>query len=323
MIEEKSLKNSNARNIEKIEKIGIIGAGAYGTALAQCFAKRVQDIVLVNDISAAVEEINEKHTLEKALPGVQLNPILRGTVNFDDLADCDLIFAVVPAKAIAAVCEKLKERKFLQPIVICSKGIDLENLQTTAALAEKLVKNEVVVLSGASFAKEIASGLDAAVNVASKNFELAEFVANSLSSEHFRLIAIEDYVGLQIAGAFKNVLAIGCGILRGQKSGASAAAAFMVDGLGEIIEIAEAFGGKKDTFFAVGGIGDIILTCTDKQSRNVSFGMHLATGGNVQNWTGALAEGVFAAQAIPRLEKKLGLKLPNLRKVYEAVGEVK
>jgi len=304
-------------------KIGIIGAGCYGTAIAQCFSLKAERVILISDSATTATSINKLHMNIKSLPGVGLSSNLECTTDFSVIRGCDIIFIVVPVMAVESVCRQLQDYKIDKPIVLCSKGFDVQNGQLQSSLAKSILPNDIAVFSGPSFAKEIAQGLPAGVNIASENFELAECIAKSLSSEVFSIVPIEDFAGLQIAGAMKNILAVGCGILSGLNMGNSAIAQLIVKGLHEMTEIAAAFGGKKETFFELGGIGDIILTCTSKQSRNVLFGEYLAQGGKLKNWNGSLVEGAFAAQIIPIFAQKLGVAIPIFSEIYKVIYEDK
>ncbi|MCR5225012.1 MAG: NAD(P)H-dependent glycerol-3-phosphate dehydrogenase [Alphaproteobacteria bacterium] len=304
-------------------KIGIIGAGSYGTAIAQCFSLTAERVILISNSATTATSINKLHMNIKSLPGIGLNSNINCTCDFSVIRSCDVVFIVVPVMAVESVCQQLKDYKINKPIVLCSKGFDVQNGQLLSSLAHSILENDIAIFSGPSFAKEIAQGLPAGVNVASENFELAQTIAKSLSSDVFTIEPIEDFAGLQIAGAMKNILAVGCGILSGLNMGNSAISQLIVRGLHEMIKIAASFGGKKETFFELGGIGDIILTCTSKQSRNVLFGEYLARGGKLKDWNGSLVEGAFAAQIIPIFSQKLALTIPIFSEIYKVIYEDK
>ncbi|MDR2795004.1 MAG: NAD(P)H-dependent glycerol-3-phosphate dehydrogenase [Holosporaceae bacterium] len=301
------------------KKIAIIGAGSYGTAIAQCFSIRSAEILLISDLKSIEESINSRSTSVTAL----LNDNISCSTDFSRIQDAEIIFIAVPASAVADVCHQLKALHIKNPVVLCSKGLDIASTRLISDLVQEIISNEVAVFSGPSFAHEVIQGLPFGVNVASQNLALAEDVAVRLRHDKFVLKPLHDYVGLQIAGAFKNILAVGCGIFSGLNLGNNAAAQLMVNGLQEMIDLAQAMGGKKDTFLELGGIGDIILTCTSRQSRNVSFGEHLANGGTIDNWHGSLAEGAFSAKATPAFEKKFRLDLRIFHWIYEVIYEKK
>lgn len=296
-------------------KVGFIGVGSYGTALAQSFCCNGVDVVLVSNSKEIAQEINKHHTHSVALPNTKISEKIRCTTDYSSLTEVDVIFVTVPAKATVEVCTEAKI--FHKPFVLCSKGLEASTGSLLTEAIEIKVENELLVWSGPSFAIELAQGLDAAVNLAGKNRELAHELACKLSSAHLVVKNIDDYIGLQVMGVFKNVLAVGCGILK--ESGCNEVAKFITLGIQEIIALTEKMHGKAETFFEFGGIGDIFLTCTSEKSRNVLFGKFLAEHGGIQNWTGPLAEGALTAKWIPNFEKKYQLSLPVLHKIYAAI----
>jgi glycerol-3-phosphate dehydrogenase (NAD(P)+) len=309
--------------MNRFKKVGVIGAGNYGTALAQCFSRKAGEILLIGELETVVASINKLRMNLRSLPGISLNANIFCSCDFSELRDCDVVFLAAPASALATVCEQMKKCGVKAPAVLCSKGFDAENGRLQSDLVGEILDNDWAIFSGPSFANEIAQGLPAGVNVASPNRELSEKISKSLSSEILKIEPIDDYIGLQIAGALKNVLAIGCGILSGMKLGDGAVAKLISDGLRETAILVAALGGKKETLLELGGIGDIILTCAGKGSRNISFGEHLARGGTLGDWNGPLAEGAFAVKAIPTFERKLGIKLRIFSEIYQIVHEKK
>jgi glycerol-3-phosphate dehydrogenase (NAD(P)+) len=306
-----------------LEKIGIIGAGCYGTAIAQCFSKKVEEVLLISNSKVIASSINELNMNSSALPGISLNQNISCTDVFARIHECCIVFLALPMSAVLSVCKQIKEYGIRVPVVLCSKGFDVENGRLQSDLFEEILSNDYAIFSGPSFAHEIASGLPAGVNVASPNMELSRCISESLSSATFKIEVIDDHIGLQVAGALKNVLAIGCGIFSGLKLGNSAIARLIVNGLGEMAELAVARGGKQETLSTLGGIGDTILTCTSRQSRNVLFGEHLAAGGHVSNWNGALAEGVLTAKAIPLFKRNYKCAMKIFAEIHQTIHEGK
>jgi glycerol-3-phosphate dehydrogenase (NAD(P)+) len=239
-------------------------------------------------------------------------------MDFRELSDANLLFITVPAGAVDVICRQLKKYRLAAPVALCSKGLDVQKTRLLSELAEEIVGNDIVVFSGPSFAHEVIRHLPFGVNIAGKNFKLSKEITRRLSSPDSLLKPIDDPIGLQIAGVFKNVLAVGCGLLSGSGCGSNSVAKLIVDGLEEMTKLALLMGGKRKTFLELGGIGDVILTCTSDKSRNVAFGEHLARGGTVDNWSGDLAEGARSALAIPAFEKKYGANLRIFREIYEA-----
>ncbi len=306
--------SKNVRNFGRVrrvilKKVGIIGGGCYGTALAECFSKVSEEVVVVEKNSQIVESVNQNHENLISLPGIILANNITYASDDDHLYDAQIIFLAVPTKFVKKACEYVKNPAV--PVVLCSKGFDLENKRLLSDLAEDHLSNEVFVLSGPSFAAEISRNLPAKVNLAGKDFKKSIELSENLSSKNFKIEPIEDMIGLQIAGSLKNVLAIGCGVLHGKNLGHSAVVRFMVEGIQEMTKIAESFGGCAKTFTKIGALGDVILTCSSLQSRNMSFGKFLADGGTLQTWSGALVEGVFAAKFIPdlRCSTKIFIKI--------------
>lgn len=300
-------------------KIGIVGAGRYGTALAQCFSVSSDPVTLISISENLAHSINQLRMHYGALPGIKLNSSIACRTEFTALKDCDVIFIAVPVTAVESVCYQIKSLSSTIPVVSCSKGFDTKNNQLLGSLIKSILSNEIAIFSGPSFAREIAEGLHAGVNIASDNYDLACKLAADLTSGSFRVTPIQDAIGLQVAGAMKNILAVGCGIFSGLKMGDSAISQLIVNGTHEMIQLATALGGCEKTFMELGGIGDIILTCTSAQSRNVSFGKHIAQGGKLSNWEGDLTEGAFAMQAIPAFSQKNNLSLPIFNAIYNLV----
>lgn len=306
----------------RLKKICVIGAGSYGTAIAQCFSERVEEVILISDVEEISNNINSNRA-HSMLAGIVLSKNLSCYTNIKATNDSDIIFVAVPSGVVQAVGEDIKEHAMSQPIVLCSKGFDLsKNRLLGDMMTEILPSNEILALSGPSFANEIADGLYAGVNIASDNFKLAVQVADQLTTPVFQVKAINDMKGLQIAGAMKNILAVGCGILSGLNAGKSAIAKLIVIGIEEMRKLAEAMGGKESTFFELCGIGDIVLTCTSEKSRNVKFGEYIANGGKIKEWNGLLAEGAIAAKAIPDLFNRYSIQSNVFYEIYKIICEI-
>ena len=303
-----------------MDEIGIIGAGSYGTAIAQCFSSNLKKIIMISDLIEVSDSINRQHVNSRFCPYVMLNQNIECFVNINSLKKSELIFLAVPSEAIKEVCEEIVDKGLKAPLIICSKGVDIEKGRLLSQLVQEICKdNKVAVLSGPSFANEISKGMKAAVNIASDDKKLATKIAKSLSSVSFKLETVGDPIGLQIAGAFKNMLAVGCGIYRGLGYGESTVSMIMVDAIKEMSNLAVKMGGKRETFLEYGGIGDIILTCNSMQSRNVLFGKYIASGGMTKNWQGPLAEGARSVKAIPLFEKSYEIELSIFHDIFERV----
>ena len=299
-------------------KIGFIGAGCYGTAIAQSVSARADKIALITDSEEIKADINNAH-ISKVLGNAPLNANLSCDMDYSTIKDAEIVFITVPVGAVTTVCNLIKENEIKAPVILCSKGVDTENARLISEMVSDIIDNELFVFSGPSFASEVVRGLPFGVNLAGKNIDMVTEIAERLSSSNCIIKPIADYMGLQISGAFKNILAIGCGMKRGAKLGNNAIAKFIVEGVEEMAALAVAMGGKKETFFELGGIGDIILTCTSEQSRNGLFGAHLACGGTLDSWNGPLAEGTFAAKAVPLFAEKYHIDFKVFDEIYRAI----
>lgn len=300
-------------------KIGIIGAGSYGSALGQCFCVGGNDVVLVAKSTKVAQMINERHVHDIALPSIKLSSKIRCATDNGVLSNVDVIFITVPAGNVLDVCKATSNLN--RPFVLCSKGLDAETGALLSQVMDENISNEYAILSGPSFAAEIAVKMQAEVNIAGKNKELCAKIAGHLSTNQFKIKTIDDYIGLQIAGVFKNILAVGCGILKGLEVGCSCTAKLVTKGIQEITAITEKMGGSRNTILEVGGIGDIFLTCTSTKSRNINFGEFYAHNGVLSEWKGSLAEGALSAKWIPVFEKRCQLSLPFFHKLYEIIYE--
>lgn len=300
---------------EAIRKAGVIGAGAWGTALAQVCARAGLDVTLQAREPEVVDSITARRVNEAFLPGVTLEDAIRPTRDLKDLADCDLILAVPPAQHLRATLEAFRDAADPgTPVVLCSKGIERGSLKLmTEVLAEVLPDTPAAVLSGPSFAGEVARGLPTAVTLACEDEALGMRIAEAVATPAFRPYLADDLIGAEIGGAIKNVLAIACGIVEGRELGRSAHAAVITRGFAEITRIAEALGGRGDTVRGLCGLGDLVLTCSSPQSRNMSLGLALGRGQTVQEaleGKRSVAEGYESAPAVRDLIEKLAVEAP-------------
>jgi glycerol-3-phosphate dehydrogenase (NAD(P)+) len=296
-------------------KAGVIGAGAWGTALAQVCVRAGLETVLHAREAEVVESITARGVNDAFLPDVQLEPGIRATTDFADLADCDLILAVPPAQHLrSALTAFAPHAPAGAPIVLCSKGIERGTLKLmTDVMAETLPGWPVAVLSGPSFAGEVARGLPTAVTLACADAALGEQLAEALFTPTFRPYRAEDLVGAEAGGALKNVLAIACGIVEGRDLGRSAHAAVITRGFAEMTRLAVALGGEPATVAGLCGLGDLVLTCSSPQSRNMSLGLALGRGQTVEQALAgkrSVAEGYESAPAVRDLAARLGVETP-------------
>lgn len=307
-----------------MNKIGVIGGGAWGTALAQLLSKAGRDVTIWAREAEVVTAINNNHENTVFLPGVKLDPRLKATANLNETAQNDILLLVSPAQHLRTTLESMKSDVDSKPVVICSKGIEIATgLLLSDVAAQVSPRAKIAILTGPTFARELASGLPGAVTIASDN-GLAKPLQEALSSKFFRPYSTDDIIGAQVAGAIKNVIAIACGIIHGRKMGESARAALVTRGLAEITRLTLALGGRTETMLGLCGIGDLMLTCASMQSRNFSLGAALGEGKSLQEILGArkeVTEGVHTARAAVDLAKKHGVDMPICTAVHKCLNE--
>jgi glycerol-3-phosphate dehydrogenase (NAD(P)+) len=302
---------------------GVIGGGAWGTALAQVCARAGLTVTLQARELEVVEAINGRNENPAFLPGVALDPVIDATTELADLSPCDFILAVAPAQhlrsTLAALAPHVRDGV---PILLCAKGVEQGTLcLMTEVLAQTIPDAAPAVLSGPSFAGEVARGLPTAVTLACPDEALGRALAEAIATPTFRPYLAADMIGAEAGGAIKNVLAIACGIVEGKGLGRSAHAALITRGFAEMTRVAEALGGEAETVAGLCGLGDLVLTCSSPQSRNMSVGLALGGGQTIeQALAGKLtvAEGVASAPAVRALARKLGVETP----ICEAVAAI-
>lgn len=308
----------------KFETISVIGGGAWGTALAQTASQTGKRVVLWAREPDVVADINERHVNRAFLPGVSLDPTLRATADLDEAAQADAVLMVAPAQHMRAVAQGLS-RRFAdgKPLVICCKGIEQQTGKLMGDVAEEVLPQAVIaVLSGPSFAADVARGLPAALTLACRNEATGRALTSALSSRQMRLYWSPDVTGAELGGAVKNVLAIAAGILDGRGLGASAHAALVTRGFAELRRFAENFGAKPETLMGLSGLGDLILTCGSAQSRNMSLGRALAEGKTLAQILGArqaVTEGVYTAAAVVKLARERRIEMPIAEAVHAII----
>ncbi|KPF45010.1 NAD(P)H-dependent glycerol-3-phosphate dehydrogenase [Rhizobium sp. AAP43] len=299
--------------MSKVQRIAVIGAGAFGTALAAVIAQtgKAQALLIGRDPSV-MADIAASQAHESALPGIRLPEGLSFSARAQDVATADIVLFAMPSQAQVSAAETYGPH--LQsgvPVVICAKGIEKQSSRLlTDVLEASLPDHPVAMLSGPGFAADIAKGLPTAMAIAAQDLAMAEHLAKAISGQTFRLYASDDRIGVQLGGALKNVLAIACGIVEGMGLGDSARAALIARGLAEMSRLVDAMGGRGDTVRGLSGLGDLVLTATSHQSRNLRFGVALGRGDAVSAQGGALVEGAFAAAVAARLAEGLQIEMP-------------
>lgn len=304
-------------------KVGVVGGGAWGTALAQVAARAGSSVTLWARELKVVADIELHRENRLFLPGVTLHDAIHATGNLADLADTPTWFLVPPAQYLRVTLEQLGPYARHKPtIVLCAKGIEQQSLRLMSqVLVETLPDAAFAVLSGPSFASEVARGLPTAVTLACPDPALGAEIATILAGAAFRPYLSEDVIGVEVGGAIKNVLAIACGIAQGRGLGSSAHAALITRGFAELTRIAVALGGEAETVAGLCGLGDLVLTCSSPQSRNMSLGIALGRGDPLQaalEGKLSVAEGVATAPAVRALTEGLGVEAP----ICNAVADI-
>lgn len=310
--------------IKKYTNISIIGAGAWGTALAEVISRQGNQVNLWAREDDVVKSINTLNENTLYLPNVKLSELIIAQNNLDNMINCDLLLMVTPSQFMRSVLEEIKDNlNDSIPVVLCSKGIETKTLSLMNEITESIIpKNPLAILSGPSFAIDVVNNKPTAVTLACKDLSIGKNIADSISLPTFRPYLSEDVVGAQIGGATKNVIAIAAGVVEGQNLGDSARAATIARGFSEINRLAVALGGQEETLSGLSGMGDLLLTCNSITSRNFSLGIKLGKGFSVEEATDGLssiAEGMYSAKAIDKLSKKLGVEMPITNAVNDLI----
>lgn len=307
------------------QSVGIVGAGAWGTALAITARRAGRDVLIWAYEPETLDDINTRHRNTTYLPGVTLDPGIEATARFNEVATCDVLLIVTPAQHVRGITAELAAYvKAGGPLVICAKGIE----QGTGKLLSQIVGENVpaaqlAVLSGPSFASEVADGRPAALTLATADEALGEALAHALSHPPFRCYWSSDVIGAQIGGAIKNVYAIGAGIVAGKALGASAQAALVTRGFAEMMRFALSFGARRETLTGLSGLGDLILTCGSSQSRNMSLGYALGQGrslGEVLKPRYSVTEGLYTAGAVVEIATARNIEMPIAQAVHAVIS---
>lgn len=304
-------------------KIGVVGGGAWGTALAVAAINAGADTKIWARDAATIKSINKMHENKRYLPGVNLPSQLIAVDDFDQLSECDVLLIVIPTQQLRIVyAELMKYWPAEKPLVLCAKGIEQRTGQLPADTIRDVRGDQVIAaLSGPSFAMDVVAGKPTAVTLASNTLQLSQSLCQRLASPLFRPYASDDLIGVEIGGALKNVTAVCCGIAAGRGLGASAGAALMTRGFLEIVRFGVAHGAQAETFMGLSGFGDLVLTCSSQKSRNFSFGFGLGTKelsiDDALKGRIPLAEGAFTARIAASTARAKNLDLPILQTVSD------
>jgi glycerol-3-phosphate dehydrogenase (NAD(P)+) len=296
----------------RFETIAVVGAGAWGTALANVAMRAGRHVKLVarNERAAAVIRASGE---SPHLPGVKIDPRIAIAAGAESLRTADMVLLVVPAQVLRAAARELNAAiRPGTPVIACAKGIERKTRAfMTDVITACLPQAEPAILSGPSFATDVSRGLPTAVTLAARDAALAEALVQALGTHTFRPYHSTDLRGVEIGGAAKNVLAIAAGIVRGRALGASAAAALTTRGFAELIRFGRAFGARMETLTGLSGLGDLILTCSTRQSRNFSLGIAIGEGmAPAQACAAMLAEGAFTASVLVEMAHEAGVDMP-------------
>lgn len=295
-----------------IRTLGVIGGGAWGTALAQVAASGGDRTVLWAREAEVVQSVNDEHENSLFLAGIALNPAITATSDLAELDQCDALLVVTPAQHMRAILATLPRNG--RPLILCAKGME----ESTTRLMHEVASEEqpgspIAILSGPTFAHEVAAGLPAAVTLAVDDIAVGEALRARIAKPHFRPYLSDDVIGAEIGGAVKNVLAIACGVVEGQGLGQNARAALISRGFAEMTRFGLARGARLETLAGLSGLGDLVLTCSSTSSRNFSLGKGLGEGGSVADLLAdkrSVAEGAFTAPVLRRAAEAIGVDMP-------------
>lgn len=305
--------------------ISVIGGGAWGSALAQVCSYDNREVRLWCREEALAAEINTSHSNQAYLGDIPLNSSIKATSDLKTALKSQILLMVTPAQALRSILETMKpDIRADHILVLCSKGVEKGSKKLMSEVAgDILPEMPVAILSGPNFAKEIARGQPAATTLACADAKIGKTLQNLIATPYFRPYLSDDVTGAQIAGAFKNVIAIACGISHGLKLGESARASLVTRGLAEISRLGVSMGAKPETFMGLSGVGDLMLTCSSKQSRNFSLGLALSKGETLESLMSksgsSLSEGVHTAYAALDLAEKHGIEMPISSAVYNCL----
>jgi glycerol-3-phosphate dehydrogenase (NAD(P)+) len=304
------------------DRIGVVGGGAWGTALAQVAASEGREVLLWAREPEVVEAVNSRHENSVFLPDRPLDPAIRATDRLSDLADCGAWLMVTPAQHMRSVLSEASDAA--KPLVLCSKGIEEGSGELLHRVASQTCPNApIAVLSGPTFAHEVAAGLPTAVTLAAEDERLGEQLRDRIARPTFRVYLSDDVAGAEIGGAVKNVLAIACGVVEGAGLGQNARAALIARGFAEMTRFGLANGARRETLAGLSGLGDLVLTCSSTSSRNFSLGKGIGEGQSARELMAdrkTVAEGAFTAPFLAKLAASKGIDMPIVAAVAKLLS---
>ncbi len=302
--------------------VGVIGAGAWGTALAILANRAGSKATLWTRNTQVIESIRTRRENAQYLAEQFIDPAIDVTDSTDFISSCDMLVMTIPAQSLRTVAISLSDTVPSHvPLIVATKGIERGSLMLMSEVLQSILPhNPIAILSGPNFAREAASGQPTATTLALHQNQLVEKITFALGGKYFRLYVNNDPIGTQIGGAVKNVLAIAAGIVEGRRLGENARAALLTRGVVEIARLAKAKGGAEETLMGLSGIGDIMLTAMSAKSRNYSLGVNIGRG--TMRASGGLTEGVATAESVTQLARKLGVAMPIAFAVHDVLAGV-
>ncbi len=322
--------NNMDKKVDKLKSIGVVGAGSWGTALANLLAEKGYHIDLWAYEKEVVRDIINCRENKLFLPGIKLSEKIAPCENFEELVRTNqMVLVVVPSHTMRDIACRMSRFISDETILItASKGIEETTHLTMSAVLKECIPalsdDMIAVLSGPSFAKEVAKKVPTAISIASKNIETAIYVQHVFATDYFRVYVNDDPIGTELGGAVKNIIAIAAGFVDGMGLGLNTRAAVITRGLAEIRRLGLKLGANPHTFSGLSGVGDLILTCTGNLSRNYTVGRMLGEGvplKEIQSNRRTIAEGVKNTKSVYNLAKKLNIELPIINEVYKALYE--
>lgn len=310
-------------------KIGIIGAGSWGTAMGLVLAERTYDVNIWDKDSELIADMQKSKVNNKYLSGINLPDNIKPTDSIEEcIAGSEIVVMAVPSHAVRPVCESIKEMlKEDQIIINLAKGIENGSLKRISEIIEEYFPlNRIVVLSGPSHAEEVSRKIPTTVVAASKSKETSEYIQEVFSTSKFRIYTNPDIIGVELGGAVKNIIALAAGIADGLGYGDNTKAALMTRGIAEITRLGAALGANSLTFAGLSGIGDLIVTCTSMHSRNRRAGILIGQGKSVEEAlkeVKMVVEGVNTTKSTYELSKKIGIEMPITNELYKTIFEGK
>ncbi len=304
----------------------VVGAGAWGTALAVLLARNGVPTTLWARNANTIADLQAHRINAAYLPGVELPPSLKFSSDLDAAVAAAMdVLVCVPSKAFRATLQQLQPLlRADMRVMWATKGFDADSHRLLHTVVDEVLGATVpaAVVSGPTFAREVALGMPTAVTIASRDMALAEALAMYFHNDRFRAYSTDDVIGVEVGGAVKNILAIAAGISDGLGFGANARAALITRGLNEIMHFGVALGARRETLMGLAGLGDLVLTCTDDQSRNRRFGLALGRGKTVAaacEEVKYVVEGMHAAQEVMTVAAELGIEMPITEQVYQVI----